>query len=78
MTCSCEFSGWLRQALAGYGMSGLLVAFSVGLLLLAARKMRRESFKEPWRRALLSNAPALAMLLLGMAAGFTFLLGMLR
>jgi len=70
---SCTIDQWLRGALTGYGLPGLVSAFSVLLLLLAARKMRREHLSqgEPERRA--HNAPALAMLLLGLLAGITFL-----
>jgi len=70
---SCTIDQWLRGALTGYGLPGLVSAFSVLLLLLAARKMRREHLRPPLWLALAHNAPALAMLLLGLLAGITFL-----
>lgn len=70
---SCTLDPWLRGALAGYGLPGLVAAFSVLLLLMAARKMRREHLRPPLSLALAHNAPALVMLLLGLIAGLTFL-----
>jgi len=66
VTCSCEFSGWLRQWLSSFGAGMPWVALAVLLLWWARKGLRRECFdgRMSARRALGHNAPAAALFVL--------------
>lgn len=66
MTCSCAFSGWMKAWLASFGAAGGFLALGLILLWWGARRVRREYFaREPLKRALLYNFPAVLLMGLG-------------
>ena len=66
MTCSCAFSGWLKEWLLSFGTAAPFMALGLILLFWGTRKVRREHFgRVNWKLALLINLPSFLLLALG-------------
>ena len=62
MSCSCEFSYWLKTAIGGYGITGLLIVVFLLLVWWGNRAMRREHLGQvPLSKFLILNSSAIFM-----------------
>ncbi len=62
MTCSCEFSTWLRDTVSGYGVTGLMMVVFILLVWWGNRSMRREHLgKVPMSKFLILNSSSVCM-----------------
>ena len=66
MTCACEFSGWVREWLAGFGAGAPFVLAGLTILWWGRKSLRREHFgRMPAGQAWAQQWPAIALFALG-------------